>query len=62
MGWQMWRRGSGPTPGLTAADPASATTPAATSDVNAEIRALREEIAAERARRLPVGRDEQPAT
>ncbi|SRR6266496_5149779 len=62
MGWQMWRQGSRPTPTLTAADSGPATTPAATSDVDAEIRALREEIAVERARQRLTASDDQPAT
>jgi len=61
MGWQMSRQGSRPTPSRTAADSEPAT-PAATSDVEAEIRALREEIAVERARRRLVASDDQPVT
>ncbi len=57
MAWQMRRHGSGPTQSLTAGS-----APAPTRDFDAEIRALREEITVERARRRLAASGDRPAT
>lgn len=50
MAWRMRRGGSGATPNATA--------PAGSDDVDAQLRALREEVAIARARRQLAGRGE----